>query len=252
MVNVTIRFTKGVKVKKKKIVLILAIAILAFSKVAFTSPQGVKTKKTIDIISEKVDAKEKTNNVEQQDVKENDKTKNEVVATLKILGTNYSTVVAQGGDNEYYLDHDETGNKNRGGTPFLDYRVDIETSRKLLIYGHNSKYSDMPFKILEEYYNEDFYKNHRIITLKTDKETKKYKIFSVYTELEDWGYMKVNFETLKDWKEHLDLLASKSIYENDTELNYEDKILILQTCSTKKEFTNYKKKYLLVIARKVD
>ena len=37
------------------------------------------------------------------------------------------------------------------GSIYLDFRVDIDTSRKLLIYGHNSSNIDMPFTKIHRY-----------------------------------------------------------------------------------------------------
>ena len=238
--------------KGKRIFFFIIISVLISSKLMYSNPQHLSIKKPLEIISEEVNAKEDpTNNQEVIPLESNQK-KNGLVATISIPNTDYSSPVMQSTDNEFYLNHDEYGNKNRSGTPFLDYRINIDTSRKLLIYGHNSRYSDMPFKVLENYYSEDFYNNHRTIRLKVNGENRNYEIFSVYTETSDWDYTKVNFKTYKEWLDHINKLASKSIYKNDINLNEKDKILILQTCSTKKEYKKYKKKFLLIIARKVD
>ena len=74
----------------------------------------------------------------------------------------------------------------------------------------------MPFKILDNYYDYKYYQEHPYIQIVTNKETRLFKIYSVYVEV-----------------------------------NKEDNILILQTCSTHKDYKNYKDKFLLVIAKEV-
>lgn len=239
--------------KKKVFILVISILMLTTSKMLFTSDEVLDFKKPMNIIGEEVKAANSETEKSDDEIYSSQENKNSnIIATLTIPGTDYSTVVMQGNDNKFYLTHDENDNKHRGGVPFLDYRVNIDTSRKILIYGHNSKYVDMPFEILENYYNEEFYNKHKLIYLNTQKEKKKYEIFSVYTETSDWGYTKVGFKTLKEYLDHINELASKSIYKEDVKLSERDKILILQTCSTKSEYKNFKKKFLLIIARKVD
>ena len=92
---------------------------------------------------------------------------NEVVGLLEIPNESYKAIVTQAKDNDSYLNHDAYKNKNRNGNPFLDYRVDINTDKKILIYGHNSRYVDMPFKVLENYYDRDYFENHKYIKIKT-------------------------------------------------------------------------------------
>ena len=176
---------------------------------------------------------------------------NDIKGILEIDNTDYIVPVLQGNDNDYYLNHDAYGNRNGMGSIYLDFRVDIDTSRKLLIYGHNSSNIDMPFKILEEFYDKDYYDNHKYMWITTSTVKKKYEIFSVYVEVKDYSYMNVNFVDDEDYLSHITKLKEKSMYDTDIELSSEDEILILQTCSTHKDYSNYQKKYLLIILRRV-
>ena len=176
---------------------------------------------------------------------------NDIKGILEIENTDYIVPVLQESDNDYYLNHDAYGNSNYMGSIYLDYRVDIDSSKKLLIYGHNSSNIDMPFKILEEFYDKDYYDNHKYVLLTTSTTKKKYEIFSVYVETSDFSYMDVNFASDKDYLEHLTKLKEKSMYDTGVEVTSDDEILILQTCSTHKDYRNYQKKYLLIILRRV-
>ena len=137
------------------------------------------------------------------------------------------------------------------GSIYLDFRVDIDNSKKILIYGHNSSNIDMPFKILEEYYKYDYYQNHKYIEITTSKEKKKYEIFSVHIETEDFSYMKTEFANEEEYLQHIQKLKSRSIYDTGVEISSEDEILIMQTCSTHKDYRKYSKKYLLIVLKKI-
>ena len=176
---------------------------------------------------------------------------NDVVGILEINNTDYVVPIMQGKDNEYYLNHTPDGKKNFMGSIYLDYRVDIDSSKKLLIYGHNSSRVDMPFKILEEFYDKDYYDNHKYIEITTSTTKKKYEIFSVYVETSDFTFMNINFENDEEYLKHLQQLKDRSMYDTGVEVTSDDEVLILQTCSTHSDYRNYKKKYLLIILRRV-
>ena len=175
----------------------------------------------------------------------------DVKGILEIENTDYIVPVMQSNDNDYYLNHDAYGNNNYMGSIYLDYRVSIDSSRKLLIYGHNSSNIDMPFKILEEFYDKDYYDNHKYVDLTTENGKKRYEIFSVYVEVEDFSYMRVNFKDEDEYLNHLLKLKSKSMYDTGVEVTKDDEVLILQTCSTHKDYRNYQRKFLLIILRRV-
>ena len=175
----------------------------------------------------------------------------DIKGVLEIDNTDYIVPILQGSDNNYYLNHDAYGNRSGMGSIYLDFRVDIDTSRKLLIYGHNSSNIDMPFKILEEFYDKDYYDNHKYVWITTSTAKKKYEIFSIYVETKDFSYMDVNFASDKDYLEHITKLKEKSMYDTGVEVSSEDEVLILQTCSTHKDYSNYQRKYLLIILRRV-
>ena len=175
----------------------------------------------------------------------------DIEGILEIENADYIVPVVQAEDNAYYLNHDPYKNKNGMGSIYLDYRVDINNSPKLLIYGHNSSNIDMPFKILENFYDKNYYEGHKYINLTTTEGKRRYEIFSVYVETSDFTYMNINFDSKDDYYNHLKKLKSKSMYDTGVDVEENDEILILQTCSEHSNYQNYDKKYLLVILRRV-
>ena len=175
---------------------------------------------------------------------------NDIVGILSIDNTDYRVPILQGKDNNYYLNHTPDGRENFMGSIYLDYRVNIDSSRKLLIYGHNSSNIDMPFKILEEFYDIDYYNNHKTMSIITSNAEKKYEIFSVYVEPSDYSYMNLKLSD-EEFSNQIKMFKKKSMYDTGVEVTGNEEILILQTCSTHKDYSNYEKKYLLIILRRV-
>ena len=211
--------------------------------------------------TEKVDAKAKDSSIinikdyEDKTININDLRdeygNNEITGVLNIPNEDLSVIVTKTSDNNKYLTTNIYGQRDVRGNPFMDYRDDIENSLSILIYGHNSDTYDVPFKKLENYYEKDYYDDHPYIELITEKGLWRYKIFSVYVETSDWYYLNIDFDNKDDWLAHLEKLKSKSIYDTGENISPDDNILILQTCSFKKEYENFNKKYLLIIARRV-
>lgn len=161
--------------------------------------------------------------------------------TLNVLFTKYT-------DNDYYLKHALAKKKSVLGTPFLDYRHD-ENSKQLNIYGHNSTKYNPPFKSLEKYIQEDYYKSHNIINLYFDNEKRSYEIFSVLIANKDSSeeHMQFDYTNNKEWLEHFKRLKNRSLYETNVELLESDNILILQTCI----YGEYKGKLLVIAAKEI-
>lgn len=175
----------------------------------------------------------------------------DIVGEISILNTDYKKAILQGNDNDYYLNHTEDKTSSYMGAIYLDFRVDIDDGRKLLIYGHNSASITMPFKILEEYYDYDYYKNHKYIKIITDNKIRLYKIYSVFVEVEDFSYMQTDFNNDDEWYQHISNFKNKSMYDTSVDVSSSDNILILQTCSTYYKYNNYDRKFLLIVAKEV-
>ncbi len=166
---------------------------------------------------------------------------NDIVGSLKIEGTKIDTLLVKGKDNDYYLNRGVDGKYNTVGTIYVDYRTPLD-SKQINIYGHNSWYYDIPFRDLENYLKEDFYKEHKYINLWTGKVDTIYEIFSVQIVTTDYEHMIVE---PKDMKEHIEKL-SKSIYETGVEVTENDSILVLQTCNF-----NPKDTFIVIYAKKI-
>lgn len=178
----------------------------------------------------------------------------DVVGIIKIPGTNIDEAVMQTNDNDYYLKHSNNRDYDIHGSIYMDYRIDLSSSKKILIFGHtfpNESIDKVPFNELEKYYSYDYYKEHKNITLELSQEKRTYEIFSVYVETSDFTYMNLNFNDSDDWYNHLLKLKNNSMYNTGIDVTSDSEILILQTCSNNREYSSYEDKYLLIISRRV-
>ena len=96
-------------------------------------------KKVATQISTKNDYnKTKTNSLKDLDYYKNYYSNSDIVGTLKISGTKINTLLVQGSDNEYYLNHTISKKKSSVGSIYVDYRTNLD-AKQINIYGHNSK-----------------------------------------------------------------------------------------------------------------
>ncbi len=174
------------------------------------------------------------------------------VGVISIIGTNLKEPIFQSDNNEYYLTHNGYKKEQKTGAIYLDFRFDIESSKKKIIYGHNFENLDTPFKILEQYYSKNYYNQHKYIELETENTKQSYEIFSVYVETYNWDYMNEPSDNAKIWETELKNMKLNSMYDTEVNVNSDDEILILQTCSTKSEYKDYENKYLLIIGKKCE
>ncbi len=232
----------GKKIIPKIFIIITSfILIILFNYIMFIKQQDPLMYKLV--IRENIDT---INTIEKLQKDYNNK---DIIALLNV-SNEIEEPIAQSIDNKYYLNHNLNKEDDKYGTTYMDYRIDLNNSKKILIFGHSSKYKDTTFNKLEKYYNKDYYENNKYIKLTTNNDIRTYKIFSVYIETSDWTYMNLNFNNDEDWYNHLQKLKSKSLYDTETNITKDDEILILQTCSNKEDYQKYKKKYLLIIAKK--
>ena len=171
----------------------------------------------------------------------------------------------------YYLNHDLNGKYNGVGMPIIDSRTNFQTTRKVILYGHssNARNGSSPFDYFHHYYTygnnngKAFYQKHPYITIQYEGHTYKYQIFSVYVSTaspeekelsQGLEYFRVMNYAEAKWDEIIKWYKSNSQYETGVNVSNEDRILIIQTCATYKEYSNkniYYRANLLVMAKLV-
>ena len=142
-------------------------------------------------------------------------------------------------DNKFYLDHDFDGMSSNQGAIFLDERDSKEMiDDVLLIYGHNMRSGTM-FGDLDQYRQLSSVKQYPFIELQSawDPTPRKYVYFSMFDasmNKNDSSYIRItqfNFETPEEKQAHIDELISRSNFDLGLDVNADDQLVCLVTCS---------------------
>ena len=225
------------------ILMIFFIILLFFSgtKIVIWYMNNQNNKKISDEIAEFVTVDETKEDNEEKYVVDFEKLKeknSDIVAWLKVNGTNIETTVVKTTDNDYYLTHNFNKEYNSAGWIFADYKNKVDgTDKNIVIYGHNMR-DDSMFGSLKWVINEDWYNNedNKYITLITENETQVYEVFSVYQiEKEDY-YIQTNFNTEKEFSTFLETIKKRSKKDFNVDVNKEDNILTLSTCANNNKY----------------
>ncbi len=159
---------------------------------------------------------------------------------ISIPGLGINLPIAQGSNNSYYLKRDIYGKYTRYGVPFFDYRMtNFETlHRNTVVYGHNMRYDDLIFGMLENY--RDIKKGFEVApviecnTIYGDHTWFVYAVFITNSkESDDNGYvLPYNFIDVGDAKfeSYIKEIDKRKFYTTGVDINVTDKILTLQTC----------------------
>ena len=180
------------------------------------------------------------------------KAKNDdVVGWLQIPDTEIDNAVVQTTNNEFYLRKDELKQYSWTGCYWIDFECAVgptaeDLGRSTVIYGHNVNYDDGKdkerFSQLFHFADEQWAKEHPYIYFSTPEEDMAWEVFAVAYTTDDFNYIQV----LKDRKVSSEQITEaqminivneareRSEYDyNDVEVNGDDKIITLSTCSYK-------------------
>lgn len=169
--------------------------------------------------------------------------------------------VVQAADNDYYLDHDFLGEKDKAGSLFFDYRNDLSATgenRNLIIYGHNLNSGLMfsRFNLLAKP-NLEYARRLTTLTLDTLYEQNTYKVFAVMIvnanqkEEPIFNYIRTKFSSDASFEKLIEQIRMRSLYDfGDVDVNAQDELLTLSTCSNKRE-TYMKDARTVIVARKL-
>lgn len=178
----------------------------------------------------------------------------DVKGWIAIPGTNidYPVLQTSSEDSEYYLTRNLYKETDKMGSIFIDVNSSVEDkTRNLIIHGHNMTSTDNMFHYLLKYDSIDYYKEHPVIHFDTIYEKGTWKILSVFkanANITDdfFYYTKSVFSDDDDYLEFIYQLRVRSLYNLPVDINENDSIITLSTCSY--ELDNYR---TVIVARKV-
>lgn len=156
----------------------------------------------------------------------------DTVGWIKVENTHINYPIVQTTNNSYYLSHSFKQEKNQAGWIFMDYRNDSKNlDKNTIIYAHN-RYDSTMFGTLKNVLTDKWLsnKNNYVIRLSTPTENSLWQVFSVYTVKKESYYISTNFNSIEEYEQFLNIIKNRSIYNFDTLVNINDKILTLSTC----------------------
>ncbi|MBR3289157.1 MAG: sortase [Clostridia bacterium] len=168
-------------------------------------------------------------------------------------------VVQRPGDNDYYLKRDFDQNENKNGSIYMDYRCDYATPDSdcpvTLIYGHNMR-SGLMFASLNQLLDLSMARSSPTFTFSSLFEENTYKVFAVFNvdTAEAGAYDFLNQPTMSDddFARYIAEMRVRSWFDYDSvDVNVNDKIVLLYTCSNTYQTTMGSSGRTLVAARRV-
>ena len=172
---------------------------------------------------------------------------------LTIGGTKIDyPVMSRQNDNNYYLDKNFEGEKDKNGLLILDYRCNVmQSGQNLIIYGHNMS-SGVMFGTLKKYKDKQFCEEHLTIEFDSLYEENEYKVVAAmlsevaYADEDVFRYYDaIDVSTEQQFENFKNNIVQNALYMTE-QLSYGDSYLILSTCDRYKEDGRF-----VVIAKKI-
>lgn len=163
----------------------------------------------------------------------------DLVGWVRIDNTNLDVQVVQSNDNDYYLKRDFYRKTSRYGCPYLDFKNDSRyLDDNTVIYGHHMT-DGLMFSNLDKYKTLEGYKESPIIEYSTLYETYYFKVFAAFISnaklVDDNGkffnFIVTDFATDEKFIGFVDEVEKRSIFNTDVNVQPDDKLITLVTCS---------------------
>lgn len=184
----------------------------------------------------------------------------DVVGIITIPGSILRHPVTQSPERgeAFYLSHDLNLKSNSHGVPFLTLDSDLTADGgTAILYGHNIIWTEPKdiFCDLVNYENLEYYKEHPVIEIVTEKGTAKYLIFLyalidtsdpdafVYWENTDW-------KTEEEFAAYMKEMERRNWLDVQVDYSMEDTFLTISTCS--KELAHSGTNRMVLMAKRLD
>lgn len=169
--------------------------------------------------------------------------------------------VVQTTDNDYYVNHDFYGEKDKAGTLFFDYRNRLNAggeNRNIMVYGHNLT-SGLMFSRFNQLVLPNLSRGKLLttLTLNTLFEERTYKVIAVMvvnvneSEGPVFPYLRTQFSSEEAFLKFVSEIRRRSIYDyNDVDVQEGDELLTMTSCTNRRE-SRLKDGRVVVVARRV-
>ncbi len=141
-------------------------------------------------------------------------------------------------DENYYLRRGFDGKSDQNGCLILDTDSSLDPlTTNLIIHGHNMRSGTM-FGTLSDYADEDFYKEHKKMTLYTKECQRNYEVLAVFrsevfkkTDTVFKFYKFFQADTEEEFDDFYQNIKAMSLYDTGVTAKFGDHFLTLSTCS---------------------
>ena len=141
-------------------------------------------------------------------------------------------------DENYYLRRGFDGKSDQNGCLILDTDSSLDPlTTNLIIHGHNMRSGTM-FGTLSDYAEEDFYKEHKQMTLYTKECQRNYEVLAVFrsevfkkTDTVFKFYKFFQADTREEFDDFYQNIKAMSLYDTGVTAEFGDHFLTLSTCS---------------------
>lgn len=170
----------------------------------------------------------------------------DLIGWLKVDNTNIDSAVMHkpsdrdnGGAQDFYLKRNFYKKSDKYGTPYLEKNNTGNTlDRNNTIYGHNMM-DGLSFAQLEKYYTIEGFKQSPIIQYSTLYNDYYFKVYAVFITngypSGDNGYLfnynMAQFPSDANFEKFIEALDERKLYDTGVDINKNDKLLTLSTCS---------------------
>lgn len=169
----------------------------------------------------------------------------DMVGYLHIDNTNIDTPVVQNkgdvdsSEEDFYLRHNFYKSYDKYGVAYLDaYNTGSALDKNNTIYGHNMT-DGLAFAQLEKYHTIEGFKESPVIKYSTLFEDYYFKVYAVIitngTPAGDnnylFNYIAAFFPTDENFEGFIEALDERKLYDTGVDINKDDKLLTLSTCS---------------------
>ena len=215
-------------------ILCLVVAIYSTYKIIMWKQNVDRNNKIKEEVNDliKVDEKEILKDKYNVDFKSLKEINTDVIAWIKVNGTNIEYPVVKGTDNSYYLKHNLKKEYNNAGWIFADYKNKFDgTDRNIVIFGHNTKDGSM-FGSLKNVLESDWQKEvkNTIIVMVNENEPIIYQVFSTYSIKPEDYYITTEFKDDEDFSKFIDTIKKRSNYDYNVNVDSSDSVLTLSSC----------------------
>ena len=137
----------------------------------------------------------------------------------------------QSRDNDFYLNRAATGEWNKVGTPFIDFRNSGDFSDPVtIIYGHYMGDGSM-FTAFHDYKSRKFYEEHPVIDLYTPGvDYRILPVAGVFQNVEYWDFT-FDYEPDEALMRQISSWKAVSTFKSETEFTAEDRFVVLTLCT---------------------